>query len=823
MNPSQPKDRESLTSIKQNNGNSLDRKTANEDAFASARSGGYGYGYGEDDSRDGIPLRNYWRSVRKRLWLVISISLLVTMLSAVYVARQPDIFEAQARIQVDLESSPPAMGASKSAPIVVNSTLSDVSYFNTQLENLSSSGLLRRVVKTLDLEHNPEFLKSKPDQTRWWRNLTRIFGFNKNEKVEVSKETLASQVAPPVAAASSREDLEEAMRLEPYVAAIQENLTVKQVSATRLIKLTYHHHDPLITAKVVNALMDACVLSNLEMKTQTNTSTGDFLQRRIAELQDKIRSGEEQLINYAKNNQILTLDENQNTVVERLVGLNRQLLEAENTRKLAESAYRAAQVPGAAGAKAEVEGKQIGDLETRLGELRQKRAELLVDNTEEWPAVKEIDKQIEAAQSQMDSARKRTTSVVITNLKTTYDQALAHEQSLKSSFNQQRGETVTQNQAAINYRIIQQEITTNKTLLDGLLQRSKENDVDLAGTPNNIHVNEHAIIPRAPVGPRRLLTIILALVASTIAGVFLALFLEYLDDSVRSTEDVERLLRLPTLAVIPAMGISARRRLRPAAGTLVARNGNGNGNGNPELLLSNTNKHSPLAEAYRQLRTSVLLSTAGRAPRTVLVTSSVPAEGKTTGTINTAISMAQTAPSVLIIDGDMRRPRVHSVFGLENRRGLSTILSSEPTEAEMLSMIEQDSDSGLHLLTAGPIPPNPAELISSDQMRRLLATVSSSFTHVVIDSPPITSFTDGVLLATMVDGVLLVVHSGKSSRNVVRRSRQLLTEVGAKIFGVVLNRVDSHSPDYYYYKNQYYGYEYTGNEDEEHVASPKSA
>jgi len=185
--------------------------------------------------------------------------------------------------------------------------------------------------------------------------------------------------------------------------------------------------------------------------------------------------------------------------------------------------------------------------------------------------------------------------------------------------------------------------------------------------------------------------------------------------------------------------------------------------------------------------------------------------------------MAQIGASVLIIDVDMRRPRIHSVFGLGNKTGLSTILSSQKSAVEMLSMIHEDSETGLSLLTSGPIPPNPAELISSEQMRRLLAVVSSAFSHVVIDSPPITSFTDGVLLSTMVDGVLLVVHSGKSSRNVVRRSRQLLSEVGAKIFGVVLNRVDSHSHDYYYYKKQYYGYEYSGQEEESEQASAATA
>ena len=781
---------------------------------------GDGYGSGSG-AKDGIPLRNYWRAVRKHLVLVLGIVVLVTMLTVVYLSRQPNIYEAQARVQVDLENNI-SLG-SKNTPVVVNNAMSDVTYFNTQLENLSSSSLLRRVVKTLDLDHNSDFLNSRTARRPLWESVTRTLGIGKAEKVDIK--TMEFTPEARVEPATSPEDLAEAMRLDPYVKAIQDNLTVKQVNATRLIKVTYHHHDPLVAAKVVNALMDIFVLSNLEMKTEATSSTGDFLERRIAELQSQIRRGEEQLLNYARNNQILTLDESQNTVVERLVGLNRQLLETENNRKTAGAAYRAAQAPGAASAQAETSAKQIGDIETKLAELRQKRAELLVENTEEWPAVKEVDKQLDSLENQIQGIRTRATAVILTNLKTNYEQALAHEQGVRAAFNEQRAETLTQNQAAINYRIIQQEITTNKTLLDGLLQRSKENDVELAGTPNNIHINEHAIVPLSPVGPRRGLTTALAIAVSLIFGIFLALFLEYLDDSVRSTEDVESMLRLPTLAVIPAIGMSARRILRPKPRVLTIGNGNGNGHDHvsPELLLADANKHSALAEAYRQLRTSVLLSTAGRAPKTVLVTSSVPSEGKTTATINTAISMAQIGASVLIIDVDMRRPRIHSVFGLGNKTGLSTILSSQKSAVEMLSMIHEDSETGLSLLTSGPIPPNPAELISSEQMRRLLAVVSSAFSHVVIDSPPITSFTDGVLLSTMVDGVLLVVHSGKSSRNVVRRSRQLLSEVGAKIFGVVLNRVDSHSHDYYYYKKQYYGYEYSGQEEESEQASAATA
>ncbi|HLE63991.1 MAG TPA: polysaccharide biosynthesis tyrosine autokinase, partial [Pyrinomonadaceae bacterium] len=546
----------------------------------------------------------------------------------------------------------------------------------------------------------------------------------------------------------------------------------------------------------------------------------ELLLKRIAELQTEVRSGEERLINYAKNNQILSLDPSQNTVVERLAGLNRQLLEAENERKMAEASYRAALRPGAADALAEENARQISETEMKLAELRQKRANLLVENTEEWPEVKEVAGQITSLEAQLKNIRERASSTILTNMQTRFNQAAAREQSLRDAFNSQRAETLTQNEAAINYRIIQQEIETNKQLLDSMLQGSKQNDMMLAETPNNAYVVDYAIAPSQAVGPRRLLTITLALMLSLGVGVGLAFFMEYFDNSIRSVDDIERTLRLPALAVIPSLGAIKKRKLlgsdKPAAVTtsLALRetgNGNGNGNGNgkggsytnPELWI-HLNNRSPISEAYRQLRTSVLLSSAGRAPRTILVTSSTPAEGKTTTAVNTAISLAQTGESVVIIDADMRRPRLHSIFNLPNTKGLSHILSKDTGEAEMLGSVETESSSGLHVIPAGMAPPNPAELLGSHQMRRLIVTLESKFKYVVIDSPPVASFTDGVLLSTMADGVLLVVHGGKTSREIAKRARQHLQDVGARIFGVVLNRVDTHSADYYDYYHTYH-------------------
>jgi capsular exopolysaccharide synthesis family protein len=561
---------------------------------------------------------------------------------------------------------------------------------------------------------------------------------------------------------------------------------------------------PDVTSKVVNAIAETYVYANLEKRTEANSTTGDFLQKRIAELQQQIRTSEERLVNYAKNNQIISLDPNQNTVVERLAGLNQQLLQAENDRKTAEAAYNAAKGPDAANALAEDGGKATNDLEAKLIELRQKRALLLVDATEEAPEVKEVDQQINELDKQLKDLRSRKSATLLTNLNTRYQQALEREQSLRKAFEQQRAQTLSQNEAAINYRIIQQEIETNKSLLNGLLQGAKENDVVMAGKPNNISIVDYALTPDTPVGPNRTRTVIAAFFLSIGLGVGLALFFEYLDDTVHSTEEVERVLHLPALAVIPSVGSGARRRVLPSSTALQKQNGNGNSHSE---LLMNVDSRSPLAEAYRHLRTSVLLSTAGRAPKSLLVTSSLPGEGKTTTAVNTAVSLAQTGASVVIIDADMRRPRLQSIFDMHGQLGLSSILSSDVSAEDMLAMVRNDEESGLNILTSGPIPPNPAELLGSDQMRRLLQVLQANYTHVVVDSPPVSSFTDGVLISTMVDGVLLVVHGGKSSRHIVRRSKQLLNDVGAKIFGVVLNNINLQSHDYYYYQS-YYGQKY---------------
>jgi capsular exopolysaccharide synthesis family protein len=446
-----------------------------------------------------------------------------------------------------------------------------------------------------------------------------------------------------------------------------------------------------------------------------------------------------------------------------------------------------------------------------LTQLKAEREKLLLEFQPTADEIKELDKRIatlenglkeaqEKNESDLKDFRSRVSGTILDNLRTKYLQSKEQEDKIRSAFNQQYNEAQAQNQAGIVIRLLEQNITTNKGFLENLNKQVSENDVIAQGTDNNISIAEIAIPPDTPIAPRRLTAVLAALFLSTLFGAGLALFLEYLDDTIRTTEEVENLLRLPALAAIPTIDAMPKRRLLLVGGNAPE---DEETRGTSELLINN-DPRSSLAEAYRQLRTSILLSTAGHAPKSLLITSSLPAEGKTTTAVNTAISLAQTGAKVLVIDADMRRPRLHSVFGVSNAEGLSTILSSEMQAADILNIIQYENDSKLHLLPSGPIPPNPAELICSEQMANLLKSMQDHFTHVVVDSPPIASFTDGVLVASMVDGVILVVHSGKSSRQIVRRSRQLLMDINAKVFGVVLNNVNLRSQDNYYYQSYYH-------------------
>lgn len=391
-------------------------------------------------------------------------------------------------------------------------------------------------------------------------------------------------------------------------------------------------------------------------------------------------------------------------------------------------------------------------------------------------------------------------------LKAQYEAEQTHENSVREMYIKQRGITDQQTRDQIEMAAYTQRLETNKQYLSTLMQKQREVQIAQGDKGSEVSIENYSRVPKSAVGPPRLRNVLIGFVLSLVAGIGLAFLLDFLDDTVKSLDDIDRYIHLPALAMIPAgRGPVSRLKGLPQP--------------NPETSDSTAlamidDVRSPIAESYRHLRTSLLLSSAGQPPRTILVTSSQPSEGKTTTAINTAFMLAQTGAEVLIIDCDLRRPRLHTQFEVSNAKGLTTWLSGEKNLDALLQVYAKTPN--LKILTSGPVPPNPAELLGSEEMRRLLGQLSERFAHIIIDSPPAISFTDASILSTMVDGVMLVVHGGRSSRAVVRRAKQQLLDVGAHIFGVVLNNVKLETQDYYYsgyYSENYYATETEGGPD----------
>jgi polysaccharide biosynthesis transport protein len=752
--------------------------------------------YGETNhASEKTMLRNFFVSLFNHWFLILSLTLIVTGTTIVYVAQKPDYYKSEARVQVNAESNPAAGSRTGGSPIIVTNAGSDPAYFTTQLQILEGSGLLQRVIKSLDLEHNENFLNpQKGKQMTVWQNTRKMFGLYRPPAAEQTapasnnlaknKIKLNDEVAPDAD--------KETERLAPLVGMLKRNLTVSPVKdsrtknvETRLIEVEYTHEDSAIAAKIVNTISDLYVLQNLEQKVQTNASASDFLQKRIAELQSAIRTDEEKLINYSRNNQVISPDASQNNVVQRYSDLNTKLGQAENDRIAAQSAYQAALQNQMRQAADQNKDSQVVGLESKLNELRQKLTQLKLEYTDEWYEVIQTKKQIESVENQLATIRKRASDIQTASLEEKLNEAITREKELRNSFNTQRGEVIKQNEASINYKIIQQEMDTNKTLLDALLQRSRENDVILAGTPNNVLVADRATVSRNPIGPERTKNVILAFLVSLFAGCGLAFLMDWLDDSVHHSDQIENELGLPLMAAIPAAPLSLGKRLLPKSFSLIRRNKPSRSYGNLDVF-----ETPAFLEAYLQLRTHLMLSTAGGPPKSILITSGEEGEGKTLTALNLATSLSKNGENILLVDADLRCPRVHLIKELGNKCGLTTLLATNEVNEQMLEeSIQKDPNSNLHILTAGERSVNPANLLCSEEMRALLVKLSAKYVHIVIDSPPVLYFADSTILSSMVDSVVLVVRDGESSAQTVLKAKKVLQSVGAKVIGMVLNGI----------------------------------
>ncbi|MBK8148257.1 MAG: polysaccharide biosynthesis tyrosine autokinase [Acidobacteria bacterium] len=443
---------------------------------------------------------------------------------------------------------------------------------------------------------------------------------------------------------------------------------------------------------------------------------------------------------------------------------------------------------------------------------------MLEKYTEEYSKVKEVTARIAKLEEQKTNLQKEISKKiddegtklvrnaekeVVSGLEAQLQTLIRREGQLYEGYKQEEQKANIEGQAETRLTTLKREIETNRSLLDTYTQRQKEQELALSSSrPDNIKITGEAIRPTQPIGPQRNRNILVAFLVSLAAGVGLAFLLDYLDDSIRTSDDIGRHLGLPTLALIPHQAPDKRRLAMAAKSNGIA----------STALITLEDTRSAMAESYRHLRTSLLFSSAGKPPQTMLVTSSQPAEGKTTTAINTAITLAQAGAEVVLIDCDLRRPRLHSHFDLPNSSGLTNYLSGEKNPEALLR--NYASLPKLKIITSGPIPPNPAELLSSNEMRNLLQFLRGNFKHVIIDSPPAISFTDAAILATLVDGVILVAMAGKSSIHLMRRFKQRLANLGTRIYGVVLNGIKADSVEYGYYGyGQTYSY-YTAHNDD---------
>jgi capsular exopolysaccharide synthesis family protein len=742
-------------------------------------------------------LKNYVFIILKRKWLILSLMLVITSLVAIQSFRAPSIYEGETVIRIQ-QKQPNILSTDK---IIINGQ-SDPNFWGTQLKLLQNPALAREVVLRLDLPHNSAFFGSQ-SQTGIFDSLRRMFSSPAKPTAEQRTVPGGLTVNSESQSRLGRLTPEEIEKLEAYEDAIIAGEIIEPIPNTNLVKIIYQHSNPELAQKVANTLAEVFQNYNLRIATEGSSKAEDLLANEIARLQAQINQDQEIQWNYAKSHNLpLTTEGAGNLEAQRLATLSGQLLAAENERKQLQAQLEAAKKEKDVFSVPDVNSSaRVERLRDRISQLKEQRDALLVTYTPEWPAVKKLDSQIKGVEAELRKAPEE----ILTSMQRRYEAAATKEQLLKRSYEEQKGTTTQQTRDTIDLMALTHQLETNKQLLNTLLQRKREFDVANGNEGNEVSIATPSRLPKSPVGPARLRNIIIAFLLSLGGGIGLAFLLDFLDDTVKSVEDVDRYIHLPALALIPAGGERGAPRL---AGAL--RGGPPPAPANTTALAMITDARSPIAESYRHLRTSLLLSSAGKPPQKILITSSQPAEGKTTTGINTAFMLAQTGAEVLMIDCDLRRPRLHAQFELPNTKGLTTWLSGEKN----LDVLIQTCDKApnLKVLTSGPVPPNPAELLGSEEMRKLLNILSEKFNHIIIDSPPAISFTDASILSTMVDGVILVVHGGRSSRAVVRRAKQQLLDVGAHVFGVVLNNVKVDARDDYYY-SRYYSHYYESDAD----------
>lgn len=730
-------------------------------------------------SRD---LRAYARVLRERRWTVLAVPFVLLILVLVATLKEKPVYQATTLLEIEKEN--PNILTVQDLFELEN--VSDT-YLETQYKVLRSETLARRVIDELGLGRREEF---NPPRGFWHR----------------------SSAADPADAA------------ERTLKTFEDRLSIDPVKRSRLVEVGFESRDPELAARAVNAIASNYIDQSLEQRWEATQKASQWLSQQLVGLRAKLENSEDELQRYARTNGLLFLENekgaSENIVDDRLRQLQEELTKAQADRYEKESLERLVEAGDYSALPGAVENKLLQDLTLRLSDLETSYAQLATTFSSDYPKVKQLQSEIDETQTTLRRERDR----VATRIRNDYEAARRREGLVEQAFLVEQKQANSVAEKSVQYNILKREAETNRQLYDGLLERLKQAGISAGLKASNIRVVDAAVEPRKPVRPNLPLNLSLALVAGLGLGVGAAFLQSHLDNTLKSSEDVERFLHLPALALIPAVeslngnrrgvyGVYGRREALPAPAPAA---GAAAGKAPKWYRIDGlAPAYAALAEAFRSLRTSVLLSSANRAPRSILITSPQPGDGKTTVTINLAISLAQLGQRTLLIDCDLRRPCTHRLFGQREEAGLVSYLTGQQGWREA---VRSTGVTGLDALFCGPIPPAPAELLSSQLMVALLQEALEQYQFVVLDSPPVLNVADARILATQVDGVVLVVKGASTPRELAQRARAHAHAGGANVLGVVLNNLDLRADGYGYHYGYGKGREEDGEETEKQQA-----
>jgi polysaccharide biosynthesis transport protein len=705
-------------------------------------------------------LYDYLLILRKHQWLILSFMLAVVTIVTIATFRMQPVYIATARVEIDHENANilPFQGAD---PYDV--MMDSENYIETQSKILTSETLVLQTIRNSGLTSRPEF--SSPG----------------GPSEAVASGSLANQ------------------KLPPELAEFLGSLSVRRVPNSRLMDVSFESTDPQLASRIVNAHIATYMEQNIRSKYEATSQASAWLTDQLSDMKIRVQKSEDARIAYERQNQIWTLDDKQNITTQRLADVNKQLTDAQSERMKKQSLYEFAK-SGNLDAVPQVQNN------TSLVEMMKKRSELSADYNDSlsqygpnFPKVQRLQTQLKDLDANLDSEKQKIVAI----LESDFHEARQNEEMMAEALERQKAEANEMAGKMVEYNILKREAEANKALYEGLMTKLKETAISSALRSSNIRIVDPAMIPSTPARPAKARNVALAFIVGLVGGIGLALMREYLDNTVKTPDDIESLARLPSLAVVPQFTGSNGSGKRQ--GMLQGFSGNGHDR-RIELVAQHLPK-SQMSEAFRALRTSILLSQAERPPQVILVTSALPREGKTTAAANLAVTLAQLGDSTVLVDADLRKPGIGRLLNLGTGKyaGLSSYLAGV-SSLDLVS-VPHPAIPNLVAIPTGPLPPNPADLLSSHKLADAIAELRTKFKFIVIDSPPVMAATDAVILSVLTDGVLLVVRSGETPKEAFTRTRDLLHSVKCRILGVVLNAVDSNAPDYYY-SYRYYPYSY---------------